>query len=108
MSLGRAGFGLVPTINSREDRLGIQIYISHEESKSYFSQLKEQSKAIEAKLGFLLDWQELPESHACRIVIYKNEAQLSDESAWPGNFEWLTNTCLKMDQVFRPLVRNLA
>lgn len=108
MSLGRAGFGLVPTINSREDRLGIQIYISHEESKSYFSQLKEQSKAIEAKLGFPLDWQELPESHACRIVIYRNEAHLSDESAWSSNFEWLTNTCLKMDQVFRPLVRNLA
>lgn len=108
LSLGRAGFKLAPTINSREDRLGLEIYISHEESKAYFGQLKEQSKAIEEKLGFSLDWQELPDSHACRIAIYKSNAQLAEESVWPANFEWLAVTALKLDQVFRPLIRNLS
>ncbi len=53
-------------------------------------------------------WRELPDKNACQILIYKNNAPMSDEGAWPGYFEWLTVTALKMDEVFRPLVKTLA
>ncbi|MCD2449848.1 DUF4268 domain-containing protein [Methylicorpusculum oleiharenae] len=107
ISLGRAGFSIGATVNSREDRLGVEVYINHQEAKKYFGQLKAQSPSIEAKLGFILDWRELPDKNACRILIFRNDAPLTDETAWPSYFDWLTVTALKLDQVFRPLVKAL-
>ena len=107
ISLGRAGFSMGATVNSREDRLGLEIYINHQESKNYFAQPKEQSEFIESNLGFSMDWRELPDKNACRILIYKNDSPLIDEAAWNSYFEWLTVTALKLDQVFRPLVKAL-
>lgn len=107
LSLGRSGFTISATVNSRENRLGLDIYINHPDAKKYFAQLNEQSPAIEEKLGFKLDWRELPEKNACRILIYKNDAPLSDENAWPNYFDWLSTTALKLDQVFRPMVKSL-
>jgi Domain of unknown function (DUF4268) len=107
LSLGRSGIKISATVNSREDRLGLDIYINHDDAKNYFAQLKAQGDDIEAKLGFKLDWRELPEKNACRILIFKNDAPLSDENAWHSYFDWLTTTALKLDQVFRPLVKAL-
>lgn len=105
LSLGRAGFNLAATVNSRENRIGLEIYISHQNSKLYFSKLKEQANQIEQRLGFEMDWQELPESHACRIAIYRNNAPLASEANWHTYFDWLTTTGQQIDQVFRPIVK---
>ena len=107
ISLGRSGINLGATVNSRENRLGLEVYINHQDAKNYFAQLNNQSQSIESKLGFALDWRELPDKNACRILIYKNDAPLSDETAWPSYFDWLSDTALKLDQVFRPLVKEL-
>jgi nitrogen fixation protein len=107
ISLGRSGINLGATVNSRENRLGLEVYINHQDAKNYFSQLKQQSQSVELKLGFELDWRELPDKNACRILIYKNDAPLSDETAWPSYFDWLSDTAFKLDQVFRPLVKEL-
>lgn len=106
-AIGKAGFSMGATINSRENRLGLEIYINHQNSKQYFGQLEAQKTQIQAQLGFAMEWRELPDKDACRILIYKNDAPLSDEIAWPRYFAWLTDTAHKMDQVFRPLVRTL-
>ncbi len=108
ISLGRAGLNIGATINSRENRLGLEVYINHRNAKEYFAQLKSQSQSIESKLGFELDWRELPDKDACRILIYKNDVLLSDEVAWPSYFDWLTDTVFKLDRVFRPLVKSLV
>ncbi len=107
LSLGRGGFNIGATVNSRENRLGVEIYINHKDSKQYFARLNSQSQTIESKLGFQLDWRELPTKDACRILIYKNNAPLNDENAWSAYYQWLTDTVKKMDQVFRPLVKVL-
>jgi hypothetical protein len=107
ISLGRSGIQMGAIINSRESRLGIEIYINHQNSKQYFAQLRQQSQDIELKLGFELDWRELPDKSACRIIILKQDSPLDDETAWPSYFLWLTETAHKMDKVFRPLVRVL-
>jgi hypothetical protein len=107
-ALGKAGLHMSASINSRESRLGMEIYIHHQEAKKYFSQLAAQKAAIESQLGFALDWRELPEKDACRILIYKNDAPLEKQEAWKDYFVWLTDTAQKMDKVFRPLVRTLS
>lgn len=107
ISLGRSGVHMAAIVNSRESRLGLEVYINHQDSKKYFAQLREQRQSIEAQLGFELDWRELPDKNACRIIILKPDSPLDDEAAWPQYFSWLTDTTHKMDNVFRPLVKVL-
>ena len=106
-SIGRAGFGLNITANTRDERLGVEVWIPGAEAKKHFANLSSQKKDIEGKLGFELDWQELPDAKACRIASWYPHASIEEESRWGEYLEWLTQRLIKMDQVFRPIVRAL-
>lgn len=105
--LGRSGFHVVSTVHSRERYIGAEIYISHPQSKELFQKLLAQRQAIESELGFPLEWLELPESHACRIRVFRPDSDLADESAWPAYCEWLADKILRLSNAFRPLLRDL-
>ena len=107
ISLGRAGFILSTTVNLREGRIGVEVYINHERSKEYFRQLQARRDEIHQKLGFQLDWQELPDSHACRIAVFRPDSDLADENKWPTYFAWLSDNAANLSTVFRPLIREL-
>lgn len=106
-SIGRSDFGLNITANTRDERLGVELWMPGVTAKQHFSRLKEQQNEIEDKLGFKLDWQELPDSMACRIAAWYPQASIEDESRWDDYLEWLTQRLVKMDQVLRPIVRSL-
>lgn len=106
-SIGRSGFGLNPTANSREERLGVELWISHQGAKQHFAYLLAQKQDIESKLGFKLDWQELPDARACRIASWYPDAPIEDENRWSEYVDWLMQRLVKMDAVFRPIVRVL-
>jgi hypothetical protein len=77
------------------------------EAKQRFANLSAQKKEIEGKLGFELDWQELPDAKACRIATWYPEASIEDESRWDEYLDWLIGRLVKMDQVLRPIVKAL-
>lgn len=106
-SIGRSGFGLIPTINTRDERLGVELGISTQEAKQHFANLLAQKENIESKLGFELDWQELPESRACRIASWYPDAPIEDESRWSEYIDWMIQRLVKMDEVLRPIVKRL-
>lgn len=106
-SIGRSGFGLNLTANTREERLGVELWIPGAEAKQHFNNLVAQKQAIEQKLGFELDWQELPDSLACRIASWYPKASLEDESRWGEYLDWITQRLVKMDEVLRPIVKAL-
>lgn len=106
-SVGRVGMHLSTTVNSKTARLGVELYIDDTESKSLFAALLAQRKIIESKLGFELDWQELPDAHACRIAYWCPESPIEDESRWKAYQKWIAEHLLKMDEVFRPIVKSL-
>lgn len=108
IALGRAGVHLAATANSREKRVGMEVYIDHANSKSMFKQLLVQKDTIESELKLALNWQELPDGHACRIIQLRPESPLEDEAQWPAYFVWLEGAALRMTDVFRPLVKALA
>ncbi|MCE2659706.1 MAG: DUF4268 domain-containing protein [Rubrivivax sp.] len=108
IALGRAGAHLAATVNSREGRVGVEVYIDHENSKAMFKQLLAQKDAIESELKVNLDWLELPDGHACRILQLRPESPLENESQWPAYFAWLEDAGLRMTDVFRPRVKGLA
>jgi hypothetical protein len=104
-SIGRSGFGLNITANTREERLGVELYLSGSEAKRRFAELLPQKDEIEAALGFTLDWRELPEKTASRIVAWYSDASLEDESRWGDYQAWLTQTLVAMEQVLRPRIK---
>ena len=106
-SIGRSGFGLNITANTRDERLGVELWIPGMEAKKHFATLSTQKKEIEDKLGFELDWQELPDAKACRIATWYPHASIEDENRWHEYLDWLTQRLVKMDQVLRPVVKAL-
>lgn len=106
-SIGRSGFALNITANTRDERLGVELWMNDAEAKKHFADLSAQKKHIESVLGFDLDWQELPDAKACRIAAWYPDASLDDESRWGEYLDWLTERLVKMDQVLRPIVKAL-
>lgn len=108
IALGRSGIHLAATVNSRESRVGMEVYINHENSKSMFKQLQAHQVEIDAALGAKLEWMELPDGHACRILQVRPDSPLESEDQWPAYYAWLEQAALRMSDVFRPLVKELT
>ncbi|MEJ7139382.1 DUF4268 domain-containing protein [Amphibiibacter pelophylacis] len=108
IALGRSGIHLVATLHTRENRVGMEVYIDHSNSKQMFAQLLAQREAIESELGVTLDWLELPDGHACRIRQIRPDSPLDASERWPTYFAWLEDAGLRMTTVFRPRVKALA
>lgn len=106
-SIGRSNFSLNLTANTRDERLGVELWIPGAEAKRHFANLSAQKKDIEARLGFELDWQELPDAKACRIASWYPDASIEDEGRWEEYLDWLVKRLVKMDQVLRPIVKGL-
>lgn len=106
-AIGRSGFQLTAAVNSRDDRIAVGLEIQSEDSKQQFRRLLSDRDDIEAKLGFSLEWQEKPDKVMSRISLRQYETPPGDESRWPEYVDWLAEHMRLMDQVFRPLVRQL-
>ena len=98
---------MAPTASHKDDRLGVEVYIFHDESKKMYEALLTQKSNIEEKLGFELDWQELPDAHACRIATWRSDSPLEDEAQWPQYLDWFVERIVKMNAVFRPVIQEL-
>ena len=106
-SIGRSGFGLNITANTRDERLGVELWIPGAEAKKHFANLVVQKNEIQNSLGFELDWQELPDAIGCRVVTWYPQASIEDEQRWGDYLGWLVQRLVKMDQVLRPIVKAL-
>ena len=47
-------------------------------------------------MGLVLDWRELPERKASRIIIEK-EVILDDRAAWSQQFDYIMDICMKKE-----------
>jgi hypothetical protein len=106
-SIGRAGFGLNITTNTRDERLGVELWMPGPRAKQHFANLYNFKQDIEGKLGFELDWQDLPDAQACRIASWYPNAVLEDESRWPEYLDWIVKRLIIMDRVLRPIIKSL-
>jgi hypothetical protein len=107
ISIGRSGFGIIPTLNQRAARLGVEIMVAGATPKQHFKTLLAQKDVIEGQLGFPLEWLELPDAHQCRIVTWLPDSPLQDESRWTEYVNWMSDRIVRLDEVFRPVIRAL-
>lgn len=85
ITIGSSKAKLAATINSRDRLVGMELYIHND--KNIFNKLHSKKQAIEEKLGYSIDWQELPGKKASRIIItksgdYQNEKDQAELVAW--------------------------
>jgi hypothetical protein len=109
-SIGRHGFSLNYSVRERESQ--VELYIdqgpnSDELNLKLFNDLKENRQQIEATFGEELDWQDLPDSRACRIRKVLPGGYRSPEADWPKIHETLVTDMMNLDKALRPFVHKL-
>lgn len=105
--IGRAGFHLTASANTRDNRIGVEMFITHNDAKAFFHLLEEDREEIEREVGVQLDWQELPEKKGSRIVIYKVDTDPMDEGDWAAQHAWIADMLERFDKALRPRVKTL-
>ena len=106
-AIGRSTFSLTPVVNSRDDRIGVELVMFGPDAKQQFQALLAQRESIETALGFTLEWLELPNKLQSRISSLRSDSAPEDESRWPEYVDWMAERIEKMDAVLRPLVKAL-
>ena len=104
LAVGRSGFWIALTVNSRINQIGCQLFIR--ETQSGFMDLREDKKEIEEELGANLKWQELPHRKCSRIVQYTS-GNFQNREEWPELFEWLKERAEAFHKTFYKRIQNL-
>lgn len=97
LALGSSDAHISLTMNSKENVIACEIYISN--SKSLFGLLEKNKKVIESEIQSKLEWLELLDKKASRIKLSRS-VNLDDKNKWEYFFEWLFNQSELFYKVF--------
>lgn len=98
LSIGSSVYDICLRAVKTENLLVVELYIRGD--KDLYHQLFEKQNVIEQELGVALDWQELPEKKASRIMLTR-QVNFDDRSAWNAQFDWMMEMALKFKKVFK-------
>jgi len=70
------------------------------DNKELYQKLYSYKDNIENEMGVKLDWRELPDKKASRIII-SHTADFNNKDNWIEQFEWLMNIAMKMKKAFK-------
>lgn len=105
--MGKTGVKIACNINTLNNTVGVELYMHQENAKEIYYALEPHKDHIETELGFEVQWQALEGKQASRIVIYRDNSILSDESTWPELTQWLAGKVAKFDNIFRRRLKEL-
>ncbi|MCS5420291.1 MULTISPECIES: DUF4268 domain-containing protein [Psychrilyobacter] len=97
LSAGSSLYYILLTENSKTKQLGVGIYIYRD--KDCYRNFFEKKREIEKELEFNLEWQELIDKKASKIIIYK-EFDIKNKESWVEGYNWLLDKAQKMKLVF--------
>ena len=87
-----------------EGAIRVELYLTGGTQRRYYEALRNQRSEIESELRTKLNWLENPTTSSIRI---EAEADPSDRSDWPRQFEWLTNNVKAFDKAFRHRINSV-
>jgi hypothetical protein len=88
---------------TRDKEVAVELVMNGQDAKEVFRYLHAQKEAVESALGEHLDWREMPDKKASRIVLFRS-ADGYQEDKWAEQFGWLREKLEAFDRVFRPLL----
>jgi Domain of unknown function (DUF4268) len=106
IAIGRSGFHISLTVNTKLERVGCELYPYGPQAKQAFDLLSLEKESINRELGYDVDWQRLEGREACRIVTYKDGSIYNTEQRQELK-EWLYLAAERFHKVFAPRVRML-
>jgi len=98
LSLGSSAYHLDILALKKRNAVSVELYIS--DDKSIFHKFYQHRDAIEADIGFALDWRELPDKKASRILIEKS-VNLDNHDEWNSQFDWIADTAVRFKKAFK-------
>ena len=103
--LGNGKSHLSGLINKREKYIAAEVYIPNDQG--LYEALKRNKVEIEKEFGEALDWQDLDESKANRIKVYKYNSSIENQEQWDSNCDWLISRIEKLYKVFSPKIKQI-
>ena len=105
IAIGRSGFHIALLVNTKEQKITVQLYMSNDIDKKNFDSLIKYKEQAEHAIGEPLDWRRLDDKKASIIAIYKN-CNLSKTSK-DDLFEWYKEYTERFIKFFKPLIMKL-
>jgi len=85
-------------LNTLRNVIAVECYIR--DNKDLYKQFYSNKENIELKIGESLDWRELPNKKASRIIIEK-DVDLKSKNDWESQFNWMQEYGLKFYDAFK-------
>lgn len=105
--VGRSEFSLGAVMVRPKRQVRAELYISSKDAKPYLYLLQEQRDAIEAELGYEVEWDDLPSRRDTRVTVVLPDTDPEDRRDWPRQHEWLAKRLNDFHRVFASRVRQL-
>ena len=106
IAIGRSNFQICLLLNSREQKLTVQLYIGNDLEKKNFDMLLKYKEEAETSIGQSLDWRRLDGKKTSTIDLYKI-CDLTKKSSQQELFAWLKDYTEKFIVFFKPIIKAL-
>jgi len=109
LGLGRSGFSISAAFTI-DSKFRVEVYIdtgNKESNDMAFEELKENSVALNERIGTELAWDPLPAKRACRIYLARGATIDDDDQKLTEVIEWATPLIVRFREVFGPMVKNI-
>jgi hypothetical protein len=104
VSIGKSGAHIALTLRTNMKDIGCEIYMGGDDAKELFQFLIRDTAAIEEVTG-PLEWHELPEGKASRIVARK-ALDPTQKDKWDSCFQWYLDYITKFKKEFVPRIKS--
>ena len=101
IAIGTSQCHIALTLNTQKERLGCEIYIRN--NSKLYQKLASKKDAIETQIGEGLEWLELPEATASRILLLK-DGNPKDRDNWEEYFDWFCSKTDTFYKTFKPYI----
>lgn len=101
IGIGSTRAKLAAKVNTQEAYVGLELYIYQD--TELFYELQTKKAEIESKLGYTVDWQELPERKASRVIVTKS-GNFQNETEQDVLIAWLVSKADEFTKVFKNLL----
>ena len=98
MSVGSSACHISINQIRKDNQIVVEWYIS--DDKELFHKFHSHKAEIETDMDMKLDWRELPDKKASRILI-SHPADFDNKNQWSEQFDWVMDVALKMKNAFK-------
>jgi hypothetical protein len=101
ISFGTSKCHIALTLNTQKSYVGCEVYIRNDQP--LFDRFHSQKEKIEKVIGAELEWMELPDATASRIIL-THQGNPKDKKRWDEYFNWCISTVEKFTAAFKPFI----